>query len=735
MEQFQCHDDLFRECWSEEDRMKSWCRLSCCVWTIVALSGLPAFAQRHVWQDEGLDYRRTVEVAADAPLPAILVCEFFAHGALPDSQSEVTGYGHRDPVPVRVLQRGPGDFCRVALQTAEGQRRYYLYYGGAPRDKTAAMPWSSPRGLLLETRKWRPCDLNRLEGVQQAFAAAESLGSDYVKQVFHRHNPFVPSAGPFLSRYLGQLDVPADGKYSFYTSSQDCSFLLIDGRTVIAAPGQHPPDGQARRHAELQLSKGKHDFEYWHAASGNEACMVAAWKPPGGEKPELIPPAALGFGDLLHVTPSQLEHRADRQTADFVAAILGDCPLNDSEQWMVRAQFLNTTDAVFRDGARFHWQFGDGQTSQEASPVHIYLHPGPYQVTLSVKRGTKTLQVSNLVEIGRPILLAGQKSTEDQLTDYLPLVADYDPLTLDAEGLVQLAKAYLESDDPQGAVKVGSVAFAATATKQNDAARWELAQLLGPVLRDRLHDPQAALNLWRSAGKLISRRDWRAQCAVEAADICLHDLLQSAEAAPFLDFARQRLSDAQGETAARLHLVWGDWNARQGNAAEARAAYGQAERMRVVQRRTAEANAWRGAYSRSVEAFLRDGQLNRARDELRGWQRDFPLDKIEGYQATLWARYWLAAGKPDQAIAVANDLLAVNPGSSYADRLLMLAADCHSRQGRPERARAVWQSLLTDYPGSPLVTEARDKLAADPPTASPDTPPTEGSESPSKSTR
>ncbi len=72
--------------------------------------------------------------------------------------------------------------------------------------------------------------------------------------------------------------------------------------------------------------------------------------------------------------------------------------------------------------------------------------------------------------------------------------------------------------------------------------------------------------------------------------------------------------------------------------------------------------------------------------------------------------YWAARNKWPQAIALAGDLVAINPDSPYADRLVFLAAECEEKNGRGDRARAAYQSLLTDYPGSPLVAEARKKL-------------------------
>ena len=123
-----------------------------------------------------------------------------------------------------------------------------------------------------------------------------------------------------------------------------------------------------------------------------------------------------------------------------------------------------------------------------------------------------------------------------------------------------------------------------------------------------------------------------------------------------------------------------------------------------------EQDAWRGALSRSTEEFLRNKDFDRAWSELRKWQEEYPIDKLEGYLTLLQARYWAARSRWPQAIAAAGDLVAVNPESPYADRLTYLAAECEERQGRADRARAGYQSLLADYPGSPLVGDARKKI-------------------------
>src|SRR5512133_3924107 len=50
----------------------------------------------------------------------------------------------------------------------------------------------------------------------------------------------------------------------------------------------------------------------------------------------------------------------------------------------------------------YEWDFGDGTTSSEQNPVHIYLQRGTYTVSLSVKNayGTSSAMKKNYITIG-----------------------------------------------------------------------------------------------------------------------------------------------------------------------------------------------------------------------------------------------------------------------------------------------------------------------------------------------
>ena len=47
-------------------------------------------------------------------------------------------------------------------------------------------------------------------------------------------------------------------------------------------------------------------------------------------------------------------------------------------------QEIEFTDLSYYEPATWHWNFGDGSTSQDTSPVHLYSAPGTYTVCLMV---------------------------------------------------------------------------------------------------------------------------------------------------------------------------------------------------------------------------------------------------------------------------------------------------------------------------------------------------------------
>jgi tetratricopeptide (TPR) repeat protein len=405
-----------------------------------------------------------------------------------------------------------------------------------------------------------------------------------------------------------------------------------------------------------------------------------------------------------------LQHKEKGYLPDFTAAVEGDAPVLESDLPLVRVRFMDSSPKIVSSRAKVQWDFGDGQTAETLDVNHVYLRPGLYTVKLTVQNSAQTLRISNRFHVHRALVLEGKKP--DQLADYLRILDRYEVLKLDPAAIVQLLRVYEQLNRLDRAGQAGKAALLAAWKEPDEEALVELARLVGPLLRDRLGDPGGAAAAWQGAASLLRQGRLKADCELEAADIFINDVLQHAPAEGLLKAAATRGGqNDHSPQGLRLQRLWGDWYARANQRSEARAAYARAAAGQGGGKSIVEQNAWRGAFSRSTEAFLRDKEWNRALEELRRWQEQFPGDKVEGYLPLLQARYWEARGQYAQAIAVANDLCNLNPDSPYADRLAFLAAECDEKQGRRDRAQAAFKSFLTDYPGSPLVGEVRKKLA------------------------
>ncbi len=109
-----------------------------------------------------------------------------------------------------------------------------------------------------------------------------------------RNQSFYPD-GPetdFGARFVGQIDIPAEGVWSFYLGSDDGSSLIIDGEVVI----EHPYRQSFRTRTNfVSLSAGKHDIEVLYHQGPGHTGLVLEWDGPGSSGREVVPASAFSY--------------------------------------------------------------------------------------------------------------------------------------------------------------------------------------------------------------------------------------------------------------------------------------------------------------------------------------------------------------------------------------------------------------------------------------------------------
>ncbi|MCT4643451.1 MAG: PA14 domain-containing protein, partial [Carboxylicivirga sp.] len=90
-------------------------------------------------------------------------------------------------------------------------------------------------------------------------------------------------------RYKGYFDIPKNGVYTLYTSTDDGNYLFLHDKMVIDNGGNH---GERERSVDIALKKGKHPFILLYYQGGGGQMLKVSIKGPGMEK-QLFPETML----------------------------------------------------------------------------------------------------------------------------------------------------------------------------------------------------------------------------------------------------------------------------------------------------------------------------------------------------------------------------------------------------------------------------------------------------------
>ena len=93
----------------------------------------------------------------------------------------------------------------------------------------------------------------------------------------------------FYVRWTGVIKIEKDGKYKFYTESDDGSRLFIDDKQVVDNGGLHAAE---EKDGEVELKAGEHKLKVEFFENGGQASCKVSWEPAGGAK-EIVPAKVL----------------------------------------------------------------------------------------------------------------------------------------------------------------------------------------------------------------------------------------------------------------------------------------------------------------------------------------------------------------------------------------------------------------------------------------------------------
>jgi len=669
-------------------------------------------ADQAPWFDTDWTARRVVDAfVRDAGYVGgeVGVVTFYTGGmARPDAADIRVAVQGRRLVKHRVLQVGPGDLLRVAFEAMPAVDRYYVYFGNPKAEKREAL--EIQRGLLLEVRLGEGgSQPGKLDQVRKAWNDAEPVGADFLPNVSLGYNPFMDTGRLALLHFTGWFVPPRPGTYDIATSSQGGSWLEIDEQPVVAWPGEHGPSGRADHTEKLALTQRPHRLDYWNVSSGGQTVAVAAWRTPTQKAKRFDPIRADCFLPVARARLVEMDLKGEKLVADFFPEHAGEAWWPD--HYAVRMRFRNLSKAISPGrGGAYTWDFGDGQTSTDREPTHVYLVPGDYKVTLQASRGTLASAFETTVHVDRN-WRAQAESEIDPATEYAHAVAQYDLAKLDARNLALAVDLFDHEKLRKPLIAAANeLVFKRKGIADNQVL--ETGLLLAQNLRDA-GQYQDAIRAYERLEQRLKRRDRKATVAVQIGETLLRDLRQDDDA----EKAYRRVLETYKQGGAawelrRAHVGLGDIWRHRGKGQEARKAYQTAREIEVAPRSPNIEAVRVGTLARYVEEYTREQDWEYAFKYLQDWAWEFPLAKLEGNWSMLRARALLDKGDRQAALREALDLTGSNPDSPYAVRLLMLAAKCYVDQGNRQKARLLLQTAVEDYPEDAHCDEARQGLQA-----------------------
>jgi tetratricopeptide (TPR) repeat protein len=669
-----------------------------------------AAQQRPAWWDGQWRARMLLSIAPDEPYLGAPGAYAWVH--LPadveagGADLRVVDPGGR-PVPFGIVHASAEGRCLIAFAARRKQGSYAVYYDNPyARPVPQAFP---AQGLFYETR---PIPENAVvndwsDALRVLASAGPAYGAAPWGQVFDAYNPFGPQSR-YVGIYSGFIRCPTDGTYNFATLSDDSSFLLVDDRLVTQWVGPHRI--QQGRHGEqggtIELTRGPHRFEYVHFSFGTSSRAAAAWQPPGGDHVVIIPGGA--FPGLPEARVFESQRLGQPACADFTHRTESYCEADEAQMTAVRFVSTSSTegDTLIE---RYAWDFGDGQGSAEPQPLHVFLAPGTFDVTLSITttagQGTacrKRVRVEPVYE-DMDFTLAKMAKFWDGVKDYR-----FDRLPTPSLTALWTFATHMEMPDA-----------AATAAEQLYGRRDDLepaqfadvALALGRYYEGRGGRPDEARRCFEAALDALPESDQRRRLEARFALADHIFYYENDPARARQEYAKLRADFPRTDPSqARLALIRiGDTHRQQGDAAKALEFYSQAEADPAYAPQE-PADVAKGAGLQQVRAYLRRGEGAEARKRLEALLWLYPTMRLEGEPALLHVQAALLDADFAEAKKQADAYIAFSKDANYLPALHVGAAEACIELGRTDEAAAHYRKVLDDFPEAPQVEDAANGL-------------------------
>jgi len=677
----------------------------------VALSGRPAAAEalaRPAWWDAAWRYRALVGVPDKGP-GAYRAWIFAGNRAKSDGSDLRVVAPTGQVVDFALVYSTPAGQHLIVFSEPKGDRSggtYAVYFGNPAAPAVAQAPPQT--GLMLRTFEMpQGMTGDAWPGVEESLSHARAYGVDFWKQVFDAFNPFGPQSR-YISVYAGFLDCPKPGIYKFATMSDDGSFLLVDGQLVAEWPGRGHNIDEGRhgeKNGQKDLTAGRHAFRYVGLAFNGPKRMAAVWMPPGSSSWEIIPPSA--FQSVFAVPVLATEDSTRPVCAAF--GMEESQYLECADARMVAVQFTSQSGAQTGELTEWTWEFGDGLTSRERDPLHVYMLPGRYPVKHAASTADGSSDSFTLTVEVKP-LQQDQDFSLARRQQFWFWVKDYPVDKLATAQLLVFRTFLKEIEQPRRLFDAG-VELDLRRAQLDKAHLYAVAMDLAEYYREPLRNWQAAekyylLALDQCGPKDIERR---ADIRFKLADLHFYYAGDAAKAKAELAALRDDLPKSEPLRRRKVTLRIGDMERDDGHLDAARKLYVEAESDPAFLPKEPRSIA-DGRFAQQAAAEIRQGDGDAALAKLDEWLWAFPTRRLDGPPVVLRLKAQLLSKNYGEARREAAAYLKFATDADCVPQVQVLAGQACAAMEDKDAARQFFQGVIEKWPESPAVAEAKKGL-------------------------
>jgi len=602
-------------------------------------------------------------------------------------------------VPYEVVRAIPERRVLLVFQVKGPRSQYTIYYGNPNAPQPAHWgKWESKRGLYLETRSCPPGKPRNLQTMKGLVANSKvSYGVQYNMWIFNHYNPMGP-VDRYLYVYKGWLNAPETGMYTMGTTSDGPSFLLIDGKLVVQKTNDQPANREVPDTKPFQLTQGVHRVEYYAGGPDGPFRAVTTWKPPSARQMDVI--KYEHFPRVLSVETVAVERRGAPYALDFDTKVLESIPLGD-----IQALSYKFNNKTYKRSKRirkieYQWDFGDGTTSDEESPTHVFFEVGHYDVKLRARDST-----GHVEEISRSVFIEDYNTVDHERQHII------DALQTGALHLEHHhSKVFLEVN-PADIERMGANFL--KLIEDYDVDKVILPTLLG--MTKLLKRMEATDRLVAASEALIKRfpdaaREMLAGVCLDVADVYLDELHQAGDARRVLEVLLTLKDRLSQETLKVAYLRLGRLYLSDNEVEKARDAYQQAESLRTRRLRWQVEQMKIGAHEISVMAALNEEKFAAARETLEDWEREFPKDALRGRTMFLKGKSFSMEKGYERAVLELGRSMAANEFAPWAPEGYLLLGQAQIEQKAYKEAGEALKKLVESFPKSRFAGEAQKLL-------------------------